>query len=112
MEIVAAPGSQFKHYSMWLGIAIGTLDALILLISRFSDLHILTLEQVLGINAVLGFLVVPAKLVRQHLLLTTDQKIAVVTAAAAQPVRAGQSDIEVKLDEAVLPTSTPKERPP
>lgn len=112
IELVPAPWRQMKTYTMWLGILIGTLDAAMLLVAQFTNLNILTPTQVLGINAVLGFLIVPAKLILQNIPVTTDEKIAVVAAAAAQPVKAGEQNIEVKVDDAPVPPPITPERLP
>lgn len=106
IEIVAAPGRVFKTWSMILVIALGSADALYLLVSTFGELEFLSKQAVLAVNAVIAFLIVPIRLIKQNIPATTDQKIAVVAAAAAQPVHAGEQNIEVKVDEAVLP-STP-----
>ena len=109
IEIVPAPGRQFKTWSMIIVIALGSVDAAYLLLSTFGQMDLLSKEAVLAINAVIAFLIVPVRLIQQNIPATTEQKIAVVAAAAAQPVHAGESNIEVKVDEAVLP-STPTQK--
>ncbi len=108
MEIVAAPARQFRTYSMLLGLFIGSFDAIVLLLNTFSDLHVMSTTTVLAINAVLGFLIVPAKLILQNIPATTEQKTAIVEAAAAQPIKAGETNVKVKVDDLVVPnTPTP-----
>lgn len=103
IELVPAPGRQFKTYSMWLGIAIGSVDALLLLVKAFGDLHLLSTTAVLAINAVLAFLIVPAKLVFQSIPVTTSEKVDLVTTAAALPMKAEEPNVEVQINVAPLP---------
>ena len=105
IQIVAAPMRQMKTYSMLLGILIGSFDAFVLLMGTFADIHILSPQAVLGINAVLGFLIVPAKLILQNIPATTEQKTAIVEAAAAQPIEEGHPNVKVKVDEVVVPNN-------
>jgi len=93
MNIVAAPGRQFKTYSMLLAIALGSFDALLLMLKAFADIHVISNDVLLIINAVASFLIVPAKLIQQYIPLTTEQKVDLVEAAAAQPVKVGQQDV-------------------
>jgi hypothetical protein len=89
---------QFHTYSMWLGIVIGTLDAALALVQQLGDLHFLSIQAVLGINAFLGFMIVPAKLILQSIPATTDEKINAVAIAAAAPVVPGHDDIRVHIN--------------
>jgi len=104
IELVPAPMRQFRTYSMWLGIFIGSFDAVVLLLKTFADLHIMEPNTLLVINAVLGFLIVPAKLVLQNIPATTEQKTAMIEGSASQPIAAGFSNVEVKVDDRVVPS--------
>lgn len=98
IEIVPAPSRQFKTYSMILGIVIGSFDAFLLLMNAFSDMHIMNPTTALAVNAVLGFLIVPAKLIMQNIPATTEQKVDIVASAASQPMKAGYSDVQVHIE--------------
>ena len=98
IKIVPVPSRQFKTYSMILGIAIGSFDAFLLLMKSFTDLHVMETSTALAINAVLGFLIVPAKLIMQNIPLTTEQKVDIVASAASQPMLDGQSDVQVHIE--------------
>ena len=107
MKIVAAPLRQFKTYSMWLGIGIGMFDSIILMFEVLADTGVLSLKAVLLINAILGMLIVPAKLIYQNISANTKQKIAIIAAAASQPIKKGSKDVAVKIDKFTVP-STPE----
>lgn len=107
IQLVAAPMRQMRTYTMWIGIFIGSYDALELLLKTFGDVHLLSPTAILAINAFLGFLIVPAKLILQNIPATTEQKKDIVAAAASQPMKEGQRNPEVKIDKVVAP-STPE----
>jgi hypothetical protein len=89
---------------MLLGVFIGSFDALMLMMNTFSDIHLLSPTQVLAVNAVLGFLIVPAKLIKQEITATTEQKVELINAAAAQPIAAGQPDVTARVVTVPPPT--------
>lgn len=95
LELVPAPGRQFKTWSMLLAIAIGSFDSLMLLLKVFADIHWLSAEQLLAINAMLTFLLVPLKLLQQYIPITTEQKVELIETAAAQPVKPGHEDVGI-----------------
>lgn len=97
MQIVPAPLRQFKTASMILGIVIGSFNALTAMLAVFANIHWLTMNQVIGINAVLGFLIVPAKLWQQQITATTSEKKELFDAVDKQPIKAGQQDVKVEL---------------
>lgn len=109
IEIIPAPLRAFKTYTMWIGIAIGSADALVLLLQTFGDLHIMSTTAVLAVNAVLGFLIVPARLVLQSVPATTEEKIDLITGAAAQPMKPGEANVEVHVNGTPLSTTPSKE---
>lgn len=98
MQIVATPRQSFKHYSMWLGIAVGSFPALIALIETFGQVDLLSSTAVLAITSVLGFLIVPAKLIKQHLEVTHDQKTEMIEDVASTPMKPGEDNISVSID--------------
>jgi hypothetical protein len=98
IEIVPNVRLQFRTYSMWLGIGIGTLDAMLVLVQQLGELHFLNVQTVLGVNAGLAFMIVPAKLILQSIPATTDEKINAVALAAAAPVMPGHDDIQVHIN--------------
>lgn len=106
IELVPAPSRQFKTFSMWLGIAIGSIDALLLLVQAIGDLHLVSMTTVLAINALLGFLIVPAKLILQNIPVTTTEKLDLVATAAAQPMKAEEADVAVHVNGAPVPAAT------
>jgi hypothetical protein len=91
MELVPAPLRQFRTYSMLLGIFIGSFDALVFLLKTFGDIHLMSPTAVLAVNAVLGFLIVPAKLIAQNLSATPAQKEEIVAAAESLPTKEPQA---------------------
>lgn len=106
MKIVAAPLRQFKTYSMILGMLIAGFDSIVLMFEVLADTEVLSVKAVLLINAILGLLIVPAKLILQNISVNTQQKIAIVAASAAQPIKKGSKDVAVKIDKFTVP-STP-----
>jgi len=60
---------------MMLGIFIGSFDAFVLLMGTFADIQLLSPQTVIAINAVLGFLILPAKLIMQNIPATPEQKL-------------------------------------
>lgn len=104
MELVPAPGRQFKTASMILIILLGSADAIYLLLNTFGDLEILSKQAVLAINATIAFLIVPVRLIKQNIAATTDQKTAIVEFAAAAPMAPGEENVEVKIDNAIVPS--------
>lgn len=108
MKIIAAPWRQFKTYSMLLAIFIGGFNAIIALIETLGTIDLLSIKSVLIINAVLGFLLVPAKLILQNIPVTTKQKVDMVAASAAQPIKKGNKNVVVKIDKLTV-SSTPEE---
>ena len=107
MKIVAAPLRQFKTYSMILGMVIASFDSIVLLFEVLADTEVLSVKSVLLINAILGVLIVPAKLILQNISVTTKQKVAIVAASASQPIKKGSKDVAVKIDKFTVP-STPE----
>jgi hypothetical protein len=97
MDIVPAPGRQFRTYTMILAIVLGSFDSFFLLIKAFSDLHMMEPTTALAINAIATFVMVPLKLIQQNLAVTTAQKEDLIQAAAKTPVHTGQADIAVIL---------------
>lgn len=112
ITLVAAPARQFKTWSMWLGIALGSVDALLLLVQTFGDLHLVSTPTVLAVNAVLGFLIVPAKLILQTIPVTTAEKIDLVATAAAMPMKDDQPNIAVHVNGAPIPATPTPATPP
>ena len=106
IALVPAPLRQFKTYTMLLGIAIGSFDALLALIEAFGDLQVMSHSAVLVTNAVLAFLIVPAKLIAQSVPATAAEKIELVQAAAAQPLKSTEpTDVSVHVFESASPTA-------
>lgn len=107
MKIIAAPFRQFKSYSMLLGLFIGSFNAILAMVETLGSIDVLSNKSVLIINAVLGLLIVPAKLILQNIPVNTKQKIDIVAAAAAQPIKEGNREVVVKIDKFNTP-STPE----
>lgn len=105
MALVAAPARQFKTYSMWLAIAIAAIDAAILVAKQLGELQVVTAEHIAALNAVLGALIVPLKLIRQQIPATTEQKEDLVVQAAATPVQDGHDDVVVAVGVGDAPTA-------
>ena len=99
LELVPAPGRQFRTYSMLLAIALGSFDALLLLIKVFTDVHVISTETALLVNGILTFMLVPLRLLQQYIPLTTEQKMDMIDSASWQPVRDGYRDVQVKVIE-------------
>ena len=77
------------------------------MVETLGSIDVLSNKSVLVINAVLGLLIVPAKLILQNIPVDTQQKIAIVAASAAQPIKKGSKDVAVKIDKFNVP-STPE----
>lgn len=104
MKIVAAPSRHFKTYSMLLGLFIGGFNSIVALVEAFGTTDIISSKYVILINAILGFLIIPAKMIYQNISVTTEQKIDMVTAAAAQPIKDGNKDVVVKINKFTVPS--------
>lgn len=104
MKIVAAPARQFKTYTMLLGLFIAGFDSFVLLWEVLGTTEIISMKAALIINAILGVLIVPAKLIYQNISVTTEQKIDMVSAAAAQPLKDGNKDVVVKIGKVTVPS--------
>lgn len=109
-QIVPAPRREFKTVTMWLGIFIGSLDSLVLLLQTLTELHVVDSTTLLAINAVLGFLIVPAKLLMQNIAVTAEQKEAMVAAVAAAPLKPGEDLVTVHVNGEAVPTSPAEAR--
>lgn len=107
MKIVAAPSRQFKTYTMILGILMGSSNSFFIMLDALGKADVLSVKTVLIVNAVLGFLIVPAKLIYQNISATTEQKVDIVASAASQPIKDGEKDVVVKIDKVTVP-STPE----
>jgi hypothetical protein len=107
MELIPAPGRAFRTWSMWLLIATGIFDLAVLLLKTLTDLHVMTAETVLIVNAVLAFATGVVRLIQQQIALTTEQKVAVIESAASQPMKPGEENVAVKIDGETVP-STPQ----
>lgn len=103
MKIVAAPSRQFKTYTMLLGLFIAGFDSFLLLWEVLGRTEVISMKSALIINAILGVLIVPAKLIYQNISVTTKQKIDMVSAAASQPIKEGNKDVVVKIDKFTVP---------
>lgn len=108
MQLVPAPARQFKTWSMILIIALGSADAAYLLISAFGDLELLSKQAVLAINAAIAFLIVPVRLIQQHIPATTEEKQDLVAVAAAQPLHRGEEPVVVQVDNVTVPSTHPR----
>lgn len=92
MELIPAPGRQLKTISDWLAIALIVLDAVHGLLLVFGDLHLMRPEALAATNATIAALILVAKRIRQQIAVTPEQKVAMVEAAAAAPVKVGHED--------------------
>lgn len=105
MKIVAAPLRQFKTYSMLLGLFIGGFNSIVAMVETLGTVDVFSNKTVLVINAILGMLIVPAKLILQNISVTTEQKVAIVAASASQPIKEGSKDVAVKIDKLTVPSA-------
>lgn len=103
MELIPAPSQTLRHYSTWLLIAAGVFDIAVVAISALTDLHVISVETLGIINIGLAAATQTAKMINQKLQLTTAEKVAVIADAAAQPMKAGQADVDVKVVQAPAP---------
>ena len=87
MELNSAPGRQFKTYSMWLLIITGLFDLAVVMLKTLADLHVMSMETLAIVNAVLVFLTGAAKLVLQNIEVSEEQKAAIVDSALSLPVK-------------------------
>lgn len=95
MELIPAPGRQLKTISDWLAIGLILLDGTAAVLAIFADLHLMQPEQLAAANAFIGVLILVAKRIKQVIAVTPEQKVAMVEAAAAAPVKPGHADPEV-----------------
>lgn len=95
MELIPAPGRQLKTVSFWLITILILADTALALVAYFGELHLLSAPAVTTINALLGALILIAKQYQQQIAVTPEQKVAMVEAAAAAPVKAGHVDPQI-----------------
>ncbi len=95
MELIPAPGRQLKTWSMWLTIALVVFDTTAAVLHVLDAAHLVPAVVVTIGNLLLGAAIGIAKMLRQQIPLTPEQKVAMVEAAAAAPVKPGHADPEV-----------------
>lgn len=98
MQLVSAPGRQFRTYSMWLVIIGGVFDLGIVLANTLSADHLISATTLALVNAVLAFAVGTVRLIQQQVPFTTEQKVDALTDLAQQPMKSGETPVEVRVD--------------
>jgi hypothetical protein len=91
---------------MILGIFLGSVDSLHMLLVTFADLHFISDKNLLAANTVIAFMIVVAKLIKQNIPATAEEKTNLVAYAASQPMKANETNVNVKIDGITTP-STP-----
>lgn len=87
MEIIAAPGRQFKTISFWLLVSLFVFDSLGSLLGVFESVKFLSHEGVIVINAVVVFITGIVRFIQQNIPVTPDEKAELIEAAHAAPVK-------------------------
>lgn len=106
MDIIAAPARQLKTVSFWLVVATGVFDLAVTFLQTLGTLDILSAKNIALINAVMAFLIGVARFIAQQIAVTTDEKVDIIAAAAAAPVKAGHSDVNVEINGMPAATAT------
>lgn len=104
MELIPAPGRQLKTYSTWLGIIITVAGAAVAAVGELKD--ILTKEQIGIAVSMLGALLTFAKLVKQDIPVTAEEKIDMIKSAASATLKSDQQDPKVTVTVANPPESS------
>lgn len=108
MKLIAAPARQFKTWSLIITAFLGTSGAIVALVQTFSELNIISSTVGAALVAVIATLAVIAKFIVQNVPVTENEKIAIVSAAAAQPMKPGEDNVTVRIDSKKAVPSTPK----
>jgi hypothetical protein len=98
MELIAAPRRQLKTWSMWLLVAAGVFDLGVVLTHSLGDLHVMSVNTLAVVNASLAFVTGAVRFVAQNIPVTTEEKIDLVVAAAAQPMQPDEAPVAVHID--------------
>lgn len=106
MDIIAAPARQLKTVSFWLVVATGIFDLAMALMQTLGSLHMLSANSIAVFNAIMVFAIGAAKFVAQQIAVTTGEKVDIIAAAAAAPVKAGHSDVNVEINGMPAATAT------
>lgn len=103
MNLVPVPIRQFKTWSMWILIAITALNFAGVIANYLNNRSIFSPETFALVNGSLAFLGTIAKLIQQQIKVTSEQKLELIEAAAATPVKTGEVDIAVDTQVSRLP---------
>lgn len=106
MQLVPAPSRHFKTWSMWLIILAGVVDLTVLLTKQLADIHVVTVEELAVINAVLAFLAGAVRLIQQQIAMTAEEKIDTIAVTAAQPMKPGEPEVDVQVNGTPLPPAS------
>lgn len=107
IKLIAAPSRQLKTVSMWLLMADGIFNLASVAANTLSEAQIIGHQTSTIINTVFVFLIGTSRFIAQNIPMTTEQKHDVVSAVAAQPMKEGNANIKVKIDNLIVP-STPE----
>lgn len=107
MVLIPAPMRQFRTYSMLLVIGTGVLNLGVILTHTLSELHVVSATNLAIIDAVLMFVIGTVRMIQQQVTTTTQEKVAIVEFAAAQPMAPKQPNVVVEIEGAVVPQVPP-----
>lgn len=108
MQLVPAPGRHFKTWSMWLLIAAGSFDIIVLLLEQVGDIYSISTTTLAVINATLAAITAIARLINQQISITPEQQAEIIQSVVSQPVVRSGPDIEVKIDNQVVAIKPPE----
>lgn len=95
MQMVPAPGRVFKQVSMWALIALTAIDAAYIIVTIFFDNQLISAQTLASINGVLGAIGGVAKMIRQNIPMTEEQKADVIASVEAAPLKPSKGDPNV-----------------
>lgn len=104
MELIPAPGRVTKTHSFILISLLLFFDLVQAIAHVFETDGALSATTILVINLVMGFLANLVRLYQQQIAVTPEQKVELVEAAAATPVKKGETDPQIT----VAVTNPPK----
>lgn len=103
IELVPAPSRRFKTWSTRIVIATILFDFAVVVAKLLFDLHVMSAETLAAINTFLASAAGLAQFIKQQIKLTSEEKVEVIAAAAAQPVHPGEPDVAVQINGVPLP---------
>ena len=108
MELIAAPFRQIRTWSFILTVFLGSSGAILAMFQTFQDTEVISSTTAAILVTIITALTAAARFIVQNIPVTEAQKVALVSAAAAAPMKPGEDNVTVRIDSKKAVPSTPQ----